>query len=124
MNYKFQAKKNVVLKNMSLQSIAEYESPEIVPQGKRKEQYSIDFAVRKDFFKDNKGTLTLSINDVLNSNRFGAIYDTDRFYQDSYRRRNVRNFRITFSYKFGKPNFSLFRKRPGGSNDMEMDERE
>jgi hypothetical protein len=99
-----------LFKNLGFQVTGEYESPEVIPQGKRKEQYSIDFAMRKDMLKDKKGTLTFSINDVFNTRRFGTIYDTENFYQDSYRRWNVRTFRITFSYKFGNSNFSLFRR--------------
>ncbi|MDB5245861.1 MAG: TonB-dependent receptor [Segetibacter sp.] len=113
-NYKIEAPKSWLFKNLGFQLTGEYESPEVIPQGRRKEQYSIDYAMRKDMFKDNKGTLTFSINDVFNTNRFGTIYDTDNFYQDSYRRWNVRSFRITFTYKFGSSNFSLF-KRNGGN---------
>jgi hypothetical protein len=77
--------------------------------------------LRKDFLKDNKGTLTFSVNDVFNTNRWGTIYDTENFYQDSYRRRNVRNFRVTFTYKFGKADFNLFKRnnRNNGENNEE-----
>ena len=70
--------------------------------------------------KNKKGTLTFAVNDLFNTNRYGVIYDTERFYQTSYRRSNVRNVRLTFSYKFGDANFSLFRKgndRGGGDDD-------
>jgi outer membrane receptor protein involved in Fe transport len=109
-NYKIGAKKSWLFKNLGFQLVGEYESPEVIPQGRRKEQYSVDFALRKDMFKENKGTLTFSINDVFNTNRFGTIYDTETFYQDSYRRWNVRNFRVTFTYKFGNPKFSFKRR--------------
>jgi outer membrane receptor protein involved in Fe transport len=109
-NYKIEAPKSWLFNNLSFQLTGEYESPEVIPQGRRKEQYSVDFALRKDLFKDKKGTLTFSINDVFNTNRFGIIYDTENFYQDSYRRWNVRNYRLTFSYKFGNSNFSLFKR--------------
>jgi len=108
-NYKIESK-NKVLNNFSFQLTGEYESPEVIPQGKRKSQYSFDFAMRKDFFKNKKATITFGINDVLNSNRWGTIYDTENFYQDSYRRWNVRNFRLTFTYKFGKADFSLMNR--------------
>lgn len=108
-NYRVTSKSKIFDK-LSLQAIGEYESPEILPQGKRKAQYSVDAALRKDFLKGNKGTLTFSVNDVFNTNRWGTIYDTENFYQDSYRRRNVRNFRVTFTYKFGKADFNLFKR--------------
>ncbi|TDH28602.1 TonB-dependent receptor [Segetibacter sp. 3557_3] len=113
MNYKIEAPKSWLFSNLGFQLTGEYESPEVIPQGRRKEQYSVDFALRKDMFKNKSGTLTFSVNDVFNSNRFGTIYETENFYQDSYRRWNVRSFRLTFSYRFGDSNFSLFKKNNG-----------
>jgi outer membrane receptor protein involved in Fe transport len=120
-NYKIQAKKSKLFNNLGFQLIGEYESWEVIPQGKRKPQYSLDAALRKDFLKNNKASLTFSVNDVFNSNRFGTIYDTETFYQDSYRRRNVRGFRLTFSYRFGKSDFKLLRR---GDGDMRSEEPE
>ncbi len=73
-------------------------------------------------FREKKGTLTFSINDVFNTNRFGTIYDTEAFYQDSYRRRNVRGFRATFTYKFGNSNFSLFKRRSERNQGRDEDD--
>ena len=73
----------------------------------------MDIAFRKEFLKDKAATITFAVNDVFNSDRFGQIYDTEAFYQDSYRRWNVRNYRLTLSYRFGDKDFNLFR-RPGG----------
>jgi len=120
-NYKIETKKSKLFNNLGFQLIGEYESSEILPQGKRKPQYSLDAAIRKDFLKNNKASLTLSVNDVFNTNRFGTIYDTDRFYQDSYRRRNVRGFRLTFSYRFGKSDFKLSRREGEGPSDSQED---
>lgn len=119
-NYKL-ASKSVVLKNLNFQLSGEYESKEVIPQGRNKEQYQSNFALRKEFLKNNVASLTFAINDVFNTNRFGQIYDTDDFYQDSYRRWNVRNFRLTFSYRFGNKDFNMFggnrEKRNGGGDD-------
>ena len=119
-NYKIVTEKKSFFNDMSFQLMGEYESSEVIPQGKRDAQYQVDLAMRKDFLKNKKGTLTFAVNDLFNTNRYGVIYDTERFYQTSYRRRNVRNVRLTFSYKFGDANFSLFRKgndRGGGDDD-------
>ena len=78
--------------------------------------------MRKDFLKNNKATITFGINDIFNTQRWGTIYDTETFYQDSYRRWNVRSFRVTFSYKFGSPKFSLF-KRKAENRDEEEENR-
>jgi outer membrane receptor protein involved in Fe transport len=118
-DYKIVTKSKSLFNNLSFQVTGEYESAEVIPQGRRKPEYGIDFAMRKDFLKNNKATITLGVNDVFNTKRWGTIYDTETFYQDSYRRWNVRNFRITLSYKFGKADFSLMNRnnRGGGGDD-------
>jgi hypothetical protein len=79
-------------------------------QGSSAPEYRVDFALRKEFLKDKKASFTFNINDVFNTRRSGNIFDTETFYQESYRRRNVRSFRINLTYKFGKENFSLFKR--------------
>lgn len=118
-DYKIVTKAKSIFNNLGFQLTGEYESAEVIPQGKRKPEYSMDFAMRKDFLKNKKATITFGINDVFNTQRWGTIYDTETFYQDSYRRWNVRNFRITLSYKFGKADFTLSRRndRQGGDDD-------
>ncbi|MGK2862976.1 MAG: outer membrane beta-barrel protein [Chitinophagaceae bacterium] len=116
-DYKILTKNKSVFNNLSFQLMGEYESAEVIPQGKRKPQFEVDFAMRKDFLKDKKAAITFGINDLFNTQRWGTIYDTESFYQDSYRRWNVRNFRITFSYKFGKADFSLLNRNNRGSRE-------
>ncbi len=116
-NYKIVAKRYPLFNNLSFQLSAEYESPEVIPQGKTKSEFDSDFAIRKDFLKDKKATLTFGINDIFNTRRWGNVYDTPSFYQDSYRRWSVRTFRLSFSYRFGNADFSLLNKKGGGSND-------
>jgi outer membrane receptor protein involved in Fe transport len=120
-NYRI-ASKTAFWNKWSFQATGGYESPEVVPQGKRKEMYGIDLGLRKEFLK-NKATFTFNVNDVFNSRKRGSINDTENFYQDSYRRWDVRSFRATFTYKFGKTDFHLFKKNGGGSHD-EHEERD
>lgn len=110
-NYKIESARSSFLNGLGFQLLGEYESARVIPQGERRPQYSVDYAMRKDFLKDNKATITFSINDLFNTRRWGTIYDTETFYQESYRRWNVRSFRLTFSYKFGKADFSFSKKR-------------
>ena len=107
--------------------IANYESPQVIPQGKNKQQFVSDFAMRKEFLNKKAAAVSLSVNDIFNSRRFGTIYDTDDFYQDSYRRWSVRTFRVTFSYRFGSNNLDLSKKKnepneqpdiPGNNSDV------
>ena len=119
-NYKIETQHPSVFNKLSFQLTAQYESPRVIPQGKRLEQFDSDFGLRKDLFKNDKGSITFSVNDILNTHRYGVIYNTDTFYQESYSRWNVRSFRITFSYKFGDSDFSLFKKgRDNSDNNNE-----
>lgn len=112
-NYKIIKPENKFANNFSFQLMGEYESARVIPQGKFKPQYGIDFAIRKDLLKNNVGTITFNVSDLLNSRRWGSITDTENFYQDSYRRWNVRSFRLTFSYRFGNSNLEIFKKKEG-----------
>jgi outer membrane receptor protein involved in Fe transport len=118
-NYRIETKKKSLLNKLSFQLMAEYESQEVTPQGKNLEQWVVDFALRKDFLKGNKASFVFNINDVFNSRRYGNIYDTDNFYQESYRRRNVRGFRVVLTYRFGKTDFNLFRRNNERGGDDE-----
>ncbi|MGH2563438.1 MAG: outer membrane beta-barrel protein, partial [Ginsengibacter sp.] len=118
-NYKIETQHPSLFNKLSFQLTTQYESPRVIPQGKRLEQFDSDFGIKKDLFKNDKGSITFSVNDILNTHRYGVIYDTETFYQESYSRWNVRNFRLTFSYRFGNSDFSLFKKNRdnGGNND-------
>ena len=118
-NYKF-AKERGLLKDLSTQLSGEYESKEVTAQGRNAPEYQVDFGLRKEFGKEKRANISFNINDIFNTHRFGNFFDTDNFYQESYRRRNVRSFRITFTYKFGKDDFKLFRRE--GNNRGDDDE--
>ena len=114
-NYKVMTKNpGNIFNKLGMQVTGGYQSPRVLPQGKRLENFSADFAMKKDFLKNDKATFTFSVNDIFDSQRFGVIYDTDNFYQETYRRRSVRGFRASLSYKFGDANFSLFKRNGGG----------
>ncbi|MEO6546369.1 MAG: outer membrane beta-barrel family protein [Ferruginibacter sp.] len=116
-NYKIETiDRPSVFNNLGFQLILDYESPQVIPQGRRIAEFDVDAAVRKDFLKNKKASLTFAVNDLFNSRRWGTIYDTEQFYQNAYRRWNVRSFRITFSYKFGDANYSLFKRRGKDNN--------
>ena len=117
-NYKIAAPNHKLWHNLGFQLQGEYESPRVIPQGRIKSMYGFDFAIRKDFLKNNAGTLVFNVQDVLNSRVRGSITDTENFYQDAFRRWNVRSFRLTFSYRFGNNQLQLFNKRrEGGGED-------
>ena len=114
-NYRIQSERSPFLNNFSFQLTGEYESPEVRPQGKNMEQYSFDLGIRKEFLKDKKAALTFNMSDIFWTNKRGSILDTEYFYQSSSRK-NVRTFRVTFSYKFGSADFQLFNRNEREDN--------
>ncbi len=87
-------------------------------QGYIKPYYGIDIAIKKDFLKNNTGSLTLQISDIfrtrLNSNYSQSIY----FIQETERRRDPQILRLNFNWRFGKFDVSLL-KRKNMKGEME-----
>lgn len=115
-NYRVASKKKW-LNKLAWQLTGEYESPEVVPQGRTIPEWRVDMGLRKDFLKNNKASLVFSVDDIFNSRRWGSNLETPNFIQESYSRWNVRTFRLTFSYRFGSSDFQLLNKRRGGGEE-------
>jgi iron complex outermembrane recepter protein len=110
-------------KSFTVQLNGSYEAPRIITQGTTIPVYSMDFSVNKDVGK--KLSFNFAVTDIFNTRTFGSSYSTPFFTQDMTRRRDVRNFRIGFTYRFGEWDTSLFRKRKssrdsqGGGMDLD-----
>ena len=70
----------------------------------------VNVSVRKSIMK-RKATITASLNDVFRSRRTGSFSETLTFIQDAWRLRNPQMLRVNFSYRFGKPDTSLFKRK-------------
>jgi outer membrane receptor protein involved in Fe transport len=71
----------------------------------------VDFSLRKDFW-NRKASLTLSIQDIFRSRKQGSHTESEGiFIQDTWRRRDPQLVRVNFSYRFGKFDTSLFRRK-------------
>ncbi len=95
-------------------------------QGYNFPRYSVDLALRKDWtWKNGKsGSLTLSMDDILRT-QVAKSYSENigQFNQISERRRDWQVLRVNFSYRFGKFDVSLFKRKntkadQGGGMDM------
>jgi len=80
-------------------------------QGYIKPNYGLEFAIKKDFLKDKRGSLTLSMNDVLKTKVYGSFSESTYFTQTNSRRRDWQVFRLNFNYRFGKIDVSLFKRK-------------
>ena len=70
----------------------------------------VDLSIRKDLWK-RKGSLTLNMQDILRTRRNGSHAESAFFVQDTWRRRDPQLVRLNFSYRFGKFDTSLFRRK-------------
>lgn len=104
----------------SVQAMANYESPRILPQGKTVPMFFSDLSVKKDFGKSF--SLTVAVVDVFNTRRMGQELVTANYLQEFSRRRETRFIRATAMYRFGKPDASLFKKKPQQRNGGGQDE--
>jgi len=80
----------------------------------------VDFSIRKDFWK-RTGSLTLSMQDIFRSRRTGSFTESDYFSQETWRRRDPQLVRVNFSYRFGKFDVSLFRRKNTRTETEGMD---
>ncbi len=105
-------------KKWALQVNGNYRSPRIIPQGTRISNYGADASVSKEINK--QWSLVLSVNDMFNTRRWGSEYDTPFFIQSDSRRREMRNARLTVTWKFGERDASIFRRRPTGGTEPSL----
>lgn len=87
-----------------------YRAPNNSAQGKVKSMTSINLAASRDILKKN-GTITFSVQDILNTRRWRSITETENFYSESDFQWRPRQFQLTLSYRF---NQKKQRQRPGG----------
>lgn len=97
--------------SFSVQINGAYEGNRPQPQGDRKGIAYADFAIKKSFF-NNIANITFNINDVFNTRREITFLELTQYEQESMRRRDTRFYRISIQIPFGKPDASIFKKRP------------
>lgn len=96
-------------KDYKLQVNGNYESPRYILNGKMMPVWSIDISASKTISK--QWSVTASVNDIFNKRRWGTILETDDYYQSSYRRWDIRSFRINITYMFGKQDAMIWKPR-------------
>lgn len=79
-------------------------------QGYTLANWFVDAALKKDIL-NRRASLTLNINDIFRSRKFGTYTLSDLFLQETYRIRDPQVARLNFSYRFGKSDASLFKRK-------------
>ena len=124
-------------KNYSIQFTANYQSKTILPStgtggnrgggggggmmfgggqlsaanGYIKPNYGFDIAFRKDFLKNNAASITLSMSDIFRTRLYSTHSESIYFIQDNTRRRDPQVARLSFNWRFGKFDVSLFKRK-------------
>jgi ferric enterobactin receptor len=91
-------------------------------QGYIKPSYGVDAAFKKSFLKNDAASVTLSVSDIFKTRRQEQYSYSNYFTQNYSRLRDPQMFRINFSYRFGKMDMSLFKRKNmkqdgGGATD-------
>ena len=97
-----------------------WSGPTSTAQGYTIPVWYVDFSIRKDLWK-RTGSLTLSVQDIFRSRRTGSFTESDYFSQETWRRRDPQLVRLNFSYRFGKFDVSLFRRKNTRTETEGMD---
>ncbi len=80
-------------------------------QGYIKANWGMDIAFKKSFLKNNAAAISLNISDIFRT-RINSQYSySDYFTQEYSRLRDPQMFRINFSYRFGKIDASIFKRK-------------
>lgn len=89
------------LKKYDFQASWRYRAPRQTTQGRRRSHYAIDLGLSRDVLK-GKGTVTLSVRDLFNTNKFREIVDNEDFYSESEFQWRARSVRLTFNYRINR----------------------
>ncbi len=83
--------------------------------------FYLDGGIKYEFLKDKKGALTLNCADILKTRVVKVHSESPYFIQDAARTKDQQFFRLTFSYRFGKFDVSLFKRKNTKTNTEGMD---
>lgn len=106
--------------NLTLQLKGDYSSPQVMAQGKFNRMYSVDGGAKYDF-SNKKSSLSLSVRDIFNTRKWGAVISDSNTITDFQRYQKGPIANITYSYRFGKTTFTKKSKKPE-QQDMKPDE--
>ncbi|HUX84606.1 MAG TPA: outer membrane beta-barrel family protein [Chitinophagaceae bacterium] len=80
-------------------------------QGYLQANWETDLALQKTFLKDKSLTATLSFNDIFRTRKFDQYSFSSLFSQDYTRLTDPQMIRLNVSYRFGKYDFTLFKRK-------------
>ena len=94
-------------------------------QGYVRANYWVDAALKYEFLKNKQASISLNVNDIFRTRRSDVHSESAYFVQDVFRRRDPQVLRLNFSWRFGKFDPNLFKRKnmknqSDGSENMNM----
>lgn len=80
-------------------------------QGYVRPVYFVDAGMRYTFMKDNRASLSINMNDIFRTRVSDVHSESPFFIQDVFRRRDPQVARLNFSWRFGKFDANLFKRK-------------
>jgi len=80
-------------------------------QGYIKSNYGIDLGLQKSFLKNNAASITFNVNDVFRTRKYDMYSESNFFIQTTHRLPDVPMMRLTFAFRFGQMDMSLFKRK-------------
>jgi outer membrane receptor protein involved in Fe transport len=80
-------------------------------QGYIKANYGIDAGIQKSFLKKNTGSVTFNVNDIFRTRQYEQYSESAYYIQTTHRMPDVPMMRLTFSFRFGQMDMSLFKRK-------------
>jgi len=105
-------------KDAEFQLRFDYRAPQNTTQGRRRSMSGLDLGFSKDILK-KKGTITLSIRDLLNTRKWRSETYGELFYSYSERQRRARQVQVSFNYRINQNKQRGRSDRGGGGGDFE-----
>ena len=103
--------------DISVQLTGRYRARQVITQGYRKANFSMNFGVRKTFL-DRKLTLALNCRDILNTRKFENFTSSDTFTRHQKNWGSGRTLNMTLTYSFGNMKAKAPKKKVNNSANM------
>lgn len=111
---------NIILPySISFQLTGNYNSKQVVAQGYREPNYSLDAGIRKSFM-NKKLSLSINARDILDSRKWHTVTSGEGFTQNSKSWRGGRTVGLTLTYNFGnmRAKYNKASKQSEGENNI------
>ena len=101
---------------VELEVSGNYSSEQLTGNFIQRPRFTVDFGLQRKVLKD-KGVLRLSVNDIFNTGGNGAYSKYNNIDIDVVNKYDSRKLNLTFSYNFGKDQFSTRSNRSTASSE-------